>query len=220
MRSTKRDFDKSPITYTREHFMQNSKTNSANSATPPDETEKPRQTSRNIASRARRIDRTTLAEIAQLCAKGLLQGEACRKIGVNPKSFLSWKSRNNHNERWAALLERFRAIRFDALITKIDNAADGVNMKQPDWRAAHAALMIGDKRFNPSIHSEPQSVVNNTQINVVFREAASLIYGPDAVKALSPQSTRKVLPEPTPEAQNKGVADFISTLKPVGKPRP
>ena len=146
----------------------------------PEQDEKPRQTPRNIASRARKIDRITLDEIAQLCAKGLLQGEACRKIGVNPKTFLSWKSRNRNDAKWATLLETFRAIRFDALITKIDDAADGKNMKQPDWRAAHAALMIGDRRFNPSGHNEPQTVINNTHHNFLFLEAAVKIYGSQA----------------------------------------
>jgi hypothetical protein len=152
---------------------------SSNSPSPEQEQdEKQRQTPGNIASRARKIDRITLEEIAQLCAKGLLQGEACRKIGVNPKTFLSWKSRNRNNEKWGTLLETFRAIRFDALINKIDDAADGKNMKQPDWRAAHAALMIGDRRFNPSGSGhEPQTVINNTHINFLFVEAARKIYG-------------------------------------------
>ena len=150
------------------------------SSNSPEQDEKPRQTPGNIASRARKIDRITLDEIAQLCAKGLLQGEACRKIGVNPKTFLSWKSRNRNNEKWATLLETFRAIRFDAMLNKIDDAADGKNMKQPDWRAAHAALMIADRRFQTSGHNEPQTIITTTHNNFLFLEAAVKIYGNQA----------------------------------------
>jgi hypothetical protein len=49
------------------------------------------------------------------------------------------------------LLEAFRADRLNSLIEQIEAGAKGVNMKQPDWRAAaHLLAVTGDKaRFGP-----------------------------------------------------------------------
>jgi hypothetical protein len=106
----------------------------------------------------RRIDATTISEIARLCARQLSESEACRKIGIVPQAWFSWKARHNRSEKFAALLEEFRAGRIDSLVTKIESAADGVNMKQPDWRAAAALLKFVDlKRFGDS----PTVEVNN-----------------------------------------------------------
>jgi hypothetical protein len=92
---------------------------------------------------------------ARLCARQLSEAEACRKLGIKPQQWFSWKSRHNRSEQFAALLEEFRAGRIDSLVTKMESAADGVNMKQPDWRAAAALLKFVDfKRFGdtpPSI---------------------------------------------------------------------
>jgi hypothetical protein len=106
----------------------------------------------------RRIDSATISEIARLCARQLSESEACRKIGIKPQHWFSWKARHNRSEKFAALLEEFRAGRIDDLITKIEKSADGVGMKQPDWRAAAALLKFADmKRFGDS----PAVEINN-----------------------------------------------------------
>jgi hypothetical protein len=100
---------------------------------------------------AKRIDATTISEIARLCARQLSEAEACRKLGIKPQQWFSWKARHNRSEKFAALLEEFRAGRIDSLVAKMESAADGVNMKQPDWRAAAALLKFVDlKRFGDS----------------------------------------------------------------------
>jgi len=89
--------------------------------------------------------------IARLCARQLTESEACRKIGVRPQAWFSFKSRHNRSEKFAALLEAFRADRVDDLISKIEASADGKGLKQPDWRAAAALLKFADqKRFGDS----------------------------------------------------------------------
>jgi|HubBroStandDraft_5_1064220.scaffolds.fasta_scaffold71312_2 hypothetical protein len=199
--------------------MQNSKTNSANSASETPESEKPRQTPGGIVSRRRGFDRVTLRQIAQLCAKGLTQSESCRRLGYKPKSFINWQSRNRNNEKWAAILEDFRAERFDSLIQKIENCADGKGMKQPDWRAAAHLLMVSDKRFNPA--QDAPTTVNNTNItvNALYIEAARRVYGEPALKPPSP-TCKALLPAPTPDEANAGVIDFVDKLKSAGPLKP
>ena len=125
-------------------------------AQPPDTASNGNNPTRTRANR--RIDTATISEIARLCARQLSESEACRKIGIKPQHWFSWKSRHNRSEKFAALLEEFRAGRIDSLITKIESAADGVNMKQPDWRAAAALLKFADmKRFGDS----PAVEINN-----------------------------------------------------------
>jgi hypothetical protein len=125
-------------------------------AQPPDTASNGNNPTRTRANR--RIDTATISEIARLCARQLSESESCRKIGIKPQHWFSWKSRHNRSEKFAALLEEFRAGRIDSLITKIESAADGVNMKQPDWRAAAALLKFADlKRFGDS----PAVEINN-----------------------------------------------------------
>jgi hypothetical protein len=138
--------------------MQNTKTNSANSASQPTDTASngndPTRTRAN-----RRIDTATISEIARLCARQLSESEACRKIGVRPQAWFSWKSRHNRSEKFSALLEEFRANRIDDLITRVENSAAGIGVKFPDFRAALALLKITDhKRFGDS----PAVEINNT----------------------------------------------------------
>jgi hypothetical protein len=137
--------------------MQNTDSNSPNSPNQPTNT----ADNSDIVSRARgnrRIDATTISEIARLCAKQLTESEACRRLGVRPRHWFDWKTRHNRSEKFAALLEEFRAGRIDDLISKIEKSADGIGLKQPDWRAAAALLKFADmKRFGDS----PAVEINN-----------------------------------------------------------
>jgi len=138
---------------------------------------------------SRRIDTATISEIARLCARQLSESESCRKIGIKPQHWFSWKSRHNRSEKFAALLEEFRAGRIDSLITKIESAADGVNMKQPDWRAAAALLKFADlKRFGDS----PAVEINNSPAPLISDDvAAKVIAIFNKQKALAAQSAPK-----------------------------
>jgi hypothetical protein len=68
--------------------------------------------------------------------------------------------------------------------------------------------MIADKRFNPAIHSEPQTVVNLTQNNYLMVEAARRIYGDTP---LPPAPVRKALPEAT-AAQSSCLSSSIIAM--------
>ena len=113
----------------------------------------------------RRIDAATISELAQLCAKQLTESESCRLLGLNPRQWLNWKHKHKRAEKFAALLEEFRAGRINDLLAKIENSASGINMKQPDWRAAAFLLSVADaKRFSTSGGAPAETVVNQTAI--------------------------------------------------------
>jgi hypothetical protein len=100
----------------------------------------------------RKIDATCIAEMAKLVAKMLTESEACRRLGIKPRTWFDWKSRCGRDEKFSAMLEAYRARRFEGLIERIEASAEGTGgVKYPDWRAALALLKIGDqKRFGDS----------------------------------------------------------------------
>ena len=148
--------------------MQNTVSNSPN--LPEDTANNGNNLTRTRAKR--RIDAATISEIARLCARQLTESEACRKIGVRPQAWFSWKSRHNRSEKFAALLEAFRAERIDTLITNVEDGANGKGMKQPDWRAAAHLLKIADAaRFGDGVKSDtlPQvQIVSDSKLTAIL----------------------------------------------------
>jgi hypothetical protein len=135
----------------------------------------------------RRFSAKTISEIARLCAKQLSESEACRLLKIRPQSWFSWKARHNRSEKFAALLEEFRAGRIDDLISKIEKSADGIGLKQPDWRAAAALLKFADmKRFGDS----PAVEIYNAPL-ISDDTAARVIALFQRQKALAAQSAPK-----------------------------
>jgi hypothetical protein len=132
----------------------------------------------------RRIDAKTISEIARFCAKQLTESEACRLLNVRPQSWFSWKSRHNRAEKFAALLEAFRADRLNSLIEQIENGAKGVNMKQPDWRAAaHLLAVTGDKaRFGPQAEAAPLPQPGNTLSDAAMSKILAMLRGGESAK--------------------------------------
>jgi hypothetical protein len=127
----------------------------------PADTAKSSEIPRTRAKPRRKIDPGVISAIARLCAKSLTESESCRQIGIEPRHWFDWKNRASRSDKFAALLEEFRAGRIDDLIAKIENAADGIGLKQPDWRAAAHLLAIADaKRFSDS------GMRNAVQVNV------------------------------------------------------
>ena len=137
----------------------------------------------------RRFDAKTISAIARFCAKQLSESEACRLLKIRPQSWFSWKARHNRSEKFAALLEEFRANRIDDLLTRVEKSADGVGMKQPDWRAAAALLKFADmKRFGDS----PALEINNISAPLISDDiAARMIALFKKQKALAGQSAPK-----------------------------
>jgi hypothetical protein len=132
--------------------------------------------SKEVSTRAkptRKIDAVTIAEMAKLCAKMLTETESCRRLGIRPKAWFDLKARSNRVEKFAELLEAFRADRIEQLIDRIEKSAKGEDLKFPDWRAALALLKITDqKRFGdtPVGDLHPPAVLNvNVMLDAVKR---------------------------------------------------
>jgi hypothetical protein len=137
--------------------MQNSETNSANSANVTENTPKASNTPTR-AKPSRKIDAEVLAQMATAVARMLTESEAARLCGIEPAHWFQWKSRHKRAQKFAALLEECRGARIHGLIARIEKSADGVDTKQPDFRAALALLKFTDqRRFGDSeAASQPQ----------------------------------------------------------------
>jgi hypothetical protein len=97
-------------------------------------------------AKRRAIDARTIDEVARLVARSLTESEACRLIGIQPSVWFDMKSRCRRSEKFAARLEHFRAKRIDGLVARVEKSAEGIDVKQPDFRAALALLSHVDAR--------------------------------------------------------------------------
>ena len=142
----------------------------------------------------RRIDATTIAAIARLCAKQLTESESCHRLGIKPQQWFAWKSRHKRSEKFAELLEAYRADRIEHLIERIEKSADGVDVKFPDFRAALALLKFQDqKRFgdSPAVAMNPLPTI---QISIIHEQLKKVIGFDPPAKALPP-APKQISPE-------------------------
>ena len=136
----------------------------------PETPEQPTDTAKAIdiparPTTARKIDAVTIAEMAKLCAKMLTESEACRRLGIKPRTWFDFKSRAGRTQQFGDLLEAYRADRIEGLIDRIEKSANGIGVKYPDFRAALALLKITDqRRFGDS----PAVEINTGQTRVMI----------------------------------------------------
>jgi hypothetical protein len=145
----------------------------------------------------RRIDATCIAEMAKLVAKMLTESEAARRLGIRPRAWFDWKSRCGRTEKFAALLEAYRADRIESLIDRIEKSADGVGLKFPDWRAALALLKITDqKRFGdgPAVEVNLHAPVVDTN-DPTIRAILDRAYAAKPAVEIGASVEQKQLPE-------------------------
>jgi hypothetical protein len=105
--------------------------------------------SSDIPARARakrKFDAAVIESVAILVSRALSETEAVRQLGYEPRQWFTFKSRGKNDERFCALLEKFRGARIEKLIARIEKSADGQDVKFPDFRAALALLKIIDQR--------------------------------------------------------------------------
>jgi hypothetical protein len=177
--------------------MKNTLPNSANSANqPPDD-----PNAIDIPARAmpgRKIDAGTIAEMAKLVAKMLTESEACRRLGIKPRTWFDWKSRAGRNQKFADLLEAYRADRIESLIDRIEKSADGERLKYPDWRAALALLKITDqRRFGDAATVE----ISTGPVNITLGSPDNLAKTVAMYAASAKSAGRVTVQEPTPAKQ-------------------
>lgn len=146
-------------------------------------------------SKRRGVTQTDVMAIGRLMAeKRMLPGEACAVIGLNYRTWARWTQKEANNVRFAALIERLRGERLSILIDRIDDASKGVNMKQPDWRAAAwLAGKVAPERFEDARNVPNGPITVNNITNVLMAEAKERIYGAASVAASVAAKTLETL---------------------------
>lgn len=87
-------------------------------------------------------------------------------------------AKEKNHVRVSTLIERLRGQRLDVLISRVDDASLGKNMKQPDWRAAAwLAQVIDRERYGDQRTIGTQVNNTNVTINALYLEAAKRVYG-------------------------------------------
>lgn len=121
----------------------------------------------------RRITPSDAEQIAELCATGLNESEACAIIGIpRREQWFNWKS--IHKSEYEDIFTRIKASRIKNLVGQIDKAANGSDGIRHDWRAADRLLAIADPRFRET--KEPTPATPAIALDVLS-SLASLVYG-------------------------------------------
>jgi hypothetical protein len=182
-------------------FMQNTETN-------PNQTPDTPKCDDVPARARRRFDEKSISTIARLVARSLTESEAARLLGYEPRAWFNFKARGRNDERFCALLEKFRAARVDSLVARIEKSANGVDLKQPDWRAASQLLShVDPRRFSDSgmrasieISVPTAPVVDEAALDKVLQLMLSLRA---AKQAQAVEIAASVEPKQLPDAKPK-----------------
>lgn len=136
--------------------------------------------------KARKLSLSDAEDVAKLVAIRLNESEACRKLGINPRTWISWKSRKRNGEEFQALFDRIRGEKIAFLIGSVESAVGQKNEKTglTDWKPAAELLKITfPDRFGPKteVNVNAQLVLGMTNEDVekrrrIFREQAERGY--------------------------------------------
>lgn len=129
-------------------------------------------------------------DLAKLVAKGITESEAATLLGRTPAQWFSFKCVSKNNDRFKEALEIARAARIQWCFEKIENAADGKGMKQPDWRAADRLLQHTADRFKDQAQPAQIAVgVNVFASSEQARKIAGRVYSEPQKALLEPGET-------------------------------
>jgi hypothetical protein len=178
----------------------------------------------DIPARARRrFDEKSISAIARLVARSLTESEAARFLGYEPRAWFNFKARGRNDKRFCALLEKFRAERVDSLVARIEKSADGVGLKQPDWRAASALLShVDPRRFSDSgmrasieISVPTASAGTNTMTDEAMLKLLSMLKAEKAKQAQAIDIAATVEPKQLPDAKPENANGKCEANQPV-----
>lgn len=126
-------------------------------------------------------------EVARLVSEyHLTETEACSRLEITQKQWFNWKLRNKHKEQFEAMFTKCKQAVIVHNIQNIKDTANGIGVKQRDWRASEFLLKVTDReRFGTEkpIASQPQSTVN---IMVMSDALNKLLPAPIEIKSLPP----------------------------------
>ena len=143
---------------------------------------------------ALRIDETVIDNMAQLCARSLNESEACSQVGIESNAWRHYKIRHAWAKRlFDKRLEKHRAKKISQMIDRVERSANGLDIKQPDFRAALAFLKIIDReRYGEGMTQ--CGVTNNSNAVVIacggedgLRRVIESAFGIKSIKGINGQ---------------------------------
>lgn len=156
-------------TYARD-FMENTKTNSANSATPPTQSSAETAVARRKRpemlpkKRKLRIGEREITAMCQMLAQRMTERESCQVLGIAEATWYRWKSHARNSERLRKFLDRITGEKIRTHISNIEQGAIGAGPhKRADWRASKALLEIVDPSRYGQQQSQPPAVAPAVQ---------------------------------------------------------
>ncbi len=112
----------------------------------------------------------------------LTETEACHRLNIKPVRWFTFKQRAKVQSKFDTVLARIKADAIAACLNRIDKSANGVEVKQPDWRAAAWRAERLDSRF--VLQDKSQAVTQPTVNVLVMSEAAKRIYDVETEKPM------------------------------------
>jgi hypothetical protein len=166
-----------------------------------------------------RIGEAEIRGMGELLAQRLTETEACGVLGIAPRSWFRWKSRQRNGGRFAALLEAITGQKIAAHIRNIEAGAVGAGPhKRADWRASLSMVerVLAPQRYGtqqtqlpPLPPPTPANVVNVWVALAYSKGAAQAADSPAG--PLIDTGEAKLLPETTAPAALEPIAVQPST---------
>ena len=104
----------------------------------------------------------------------LTESEAALRIGIQPVQWFRWKEKKGNNPKYGIMLTRMKANAIAQCTSRISKSAEGIDCKQPDWRAAAWRVeRLAPERFaNQAQSTAPQVTV---QIGIIHEQLKRVI---------------------------------------------
>lgn len=110
-------------------------------------------------------------EIArQVADLHLTESEAAYRLGIEPTKWFGFKNKGKNLAKYSALFTRLKANAIAQCTSRISKSAEGIDLKQPDWRAAAwRAERLAPERFalNTNQSQTPQLTI---QIGIIHEQ--------------------------------------------------
>ena len=139
---------------------------------------------KSIKGKVRKLTTIDLNEVARLVAtRKMTETDACIMLDIKPSRWFDFKSRNRHSTEFSDAIIRMRENKICGMVDLIEDSANGIGIKQRDWRAgAWIAERLAPERF-AQVKSDAPAVTNNLNV-VVMSDTLKRIYSNELEKPI------------------------------------